>query len=53
MPGLVLRQGKETKLLISHIKNRNNVTLFVLRRMGKTGTGRAEKRLKVRMRNLF
>jgi AAA+ ATPase superfamily predicted ATPase len=28
---------EETRLLLSHIKNNNNVTLFALRRLGKTG----------------
>jgi AAA+ ATPase superfamily predicted ATPase len=28
---------KETRLLLSHIKNNNNTTLFALRRLGKTG----------------
>lgn len=28
---------EETRLLLTHIKNRNNVTLFALRRLGKTG----------------
>lgn len=28
---------KETSLLLSHIKNNNNITLFALRRLGKTG----------------
>ncbi len=28
---------QETRLLLSHIKNGNNVTLFALRRLGKTG----------------
>jgi uncharacterized protein len=28
---------EETRLLLSHIKNNNNITLFALRRLGKTG----------------
>lgn len=36
-PAYFCNRNEETRLLLSHIKNRNNITLFALRRLGKTG----------------